>query len=220
MFINHIKFGLRNIKRHKLFSFINIAGLAVGMACFILIMLWVQDEQSYDKFHANKDRLYLVTIIHPNDITDPNVPYALVPIMANEFPEIRDYTRIYELGALSTCSFGYRPANGSSIMFYEDKVNLVDPCFFTMFSFPFKYGDPKAALQAPNSLVISEKIAFKYFGQKNPLGEKLTFNNREDVIVTGVVRVPTNSHLQFDFVAPSCFFTSKNFTPHINHQSS
>ena len=202
MFINHIKFGLRNIKRHKLFSFINIAGLAVGMACFILIMLWVQDEQSYDKFHVNKDQLYLVTIIHPNDITDPNVPYALAPIMANEFPEILDYTRIYELGDLSTCSFRYRPANGSSIMFYEDKVNLVDPCFFTMFSFPFKYGDPKIALQAPNSLVISEKIAFKYFGQKNPLGEKLTFNNRADVIVTGVVRVPTNSHLQFDFVAP------------------
>jgi putative ABC transport system permease protein len=202
VFINHLKLSLRNIKRHKLFSFINIAGLAVGMACFILIMLWVQDEQSYDKFHANKDRLYLVTIIHPNEITDPNVPYALAPIMANEFPEILDYTRIYELGALSTCSFGYRPANGSSIMFYEDKVNLVDPCFFTMFSFPFKYGDPKTALQAPNSLVISEKIALKYFGQKNPLGEKLTFNNREDVIVTGVVRVPTNSHLQFDFVAP------------------
>ncbi|UCH92774.1 MAG: ABC transporter permease, partial [Candidatus Aminicenantes bacterium] len=123
MFINHLKFGLRNIKRHKLFSFINIAGLAVGMACFILIMLWVQDEQSYDRFHANKDRLYLVTIIHPNDITDPNVPYALAPIMANEFPEILDYTRIYELSALRTCSFGYRPDNGPPIMFYEDKVN-------------------------------------------------------------------------------------------------
>jgi putative ABC transport system permease protein len=202
VFINHLKFGLRNIKRHKLFSFINIAGLAVGMACFILIMLWVQDEQSYDKFHAHKDRLYLVTIIHPNDITDPNVPYALAPIMANEFPEILDYTRIYELGALSTCSFRYVPGNGPSIMFYEDKVNLVDPSFFSMFSFPFKYGDPKTALQAPNSLVISEKIASKYFGQKNPLGEKLIFNNRADVIVTGVVRVPANSHLQFDFVAP------------------
>jgi len=202
MFINHLKFGLRNIKRHKLFSFINIAGLAVGMACFILIMLWVQDEQGYDNFHTNKDRLYLVTIIHPNDITDPNVPYALAPIMANEFPEIADYTRIYDLGALSTCSFGYRPDNGPSKMFYEDKVNLVDPSFFSMFSFPFIYGDPKTALQTPNSLVVSEKIASKYFGQKNPLGEKLTLNNRSDVIVTGVVRVPANSHLQFDFVAP------------------
>lgn len=202
MFINHLKFGLRNIKRHKLFSFINIAGLAVGMACFILIMLWVQDEQSYDKFHANKDQLYLVTIIHPNDITDPNVPYALVPIMANEFPEIADYTRIYDLGALRTCSFGYRPDNGPSKMFYEDKVNLVDPSFFSMFSFPFIYGDPKTALQSPDSLVISEKMASKYFGQTNPLGEKLTFNNQADVIVTGVVRVPANSHLQFDFVAP------------------
>jgi putative ABC transport system permease protein len=202
MFINYVKFALRNFKSRKLTSFINIVGLAVGMACFILIMIWVKDERSYDRFHANKDQLYLVTIIHPNDITDPNVPYALAPIMATEFPEILDYTRIYDLGALRTCSFRYRQDNHTSAMFYEDKVILVDPHFFTMFSFPFKYGDPETALQDPNSLVISEKVAFKYFGDNNPMWKKLTLNNRRDMVITGVVRIPPNSHLQFHFVAP------------------
>jgi hypothetical protein len=202
MFTNHLKFALRNIYRHKLFSFINIAGLAVGMACFILIMLWVRDERSYDGFHTHKDRLYLLTIIHPGDITDPNVPYALAPIMADEFPEIRQYTRIYELSALKTCSFRYQPDRGPSVMFYEDSVDLVDPSFFSMFSFPFKYGNPETALRGPESLVISENAAAKYFGEENPLGKKLTLNNRTDMIVTAVVRVPANSQLQFDFLAP------------------
>jgi len=202
MFRKHLTFAWRHIVRHKLFSFINIAGLAVGMACFILIMIWVRDEQSHDRFHRHKDRLYLLTVIHPGDITDPNVPYALAPIMANECPEIARYTRIYELGALKTCSFRTRPDSGPSVMFYEDKVDLVDPSFFAMFSFPFIYGNPETALQTPDSLVLSEKASLKYFGGKNPLGQKLTFNNRADMTVRGVVRIPARSTLQFDFLAP------------------
>jgi putative ABC transport system permease protein len=201
MFRNYFKIAFRNIARNRLFSIINLLGLAVGMACFILISLWVQDELSYDGFHANKDQLFLLTIEHPNNVLDPNVPYALAPLLAADYPEIRDYTRIYQLGQ-TTCAFAYQPEDRPRVMFYEDSVNLVDRAFFTMFSFPFVKGDPASALEDPNALVIREEVAQKYFGDEDPLGKKLTFNNRRDMIVTGVVRMPSNSHLRLDFVAP------------------
>jgi len=201
MLNSYFKSAVRYILRKKFFSFINILGLDVGMACFILISIWVQDELSFDEFHENKDRLYLLSITHPNDIVDRNVPYALASVLAGEFPEISDYTRIYKLSALKTCSFRYQPDDGPPAMFYEDSVNLVDAGFFSMFSFPFVDGSPETALRDRNALVINEKIAHKYFGTENPLGKKLTLNNRSDLIVTGVVRVPENSALRFDFMA-------------------
>jgi ABC-type antimicrobial peptide transport system permease subunit len=192
---------LRNLLGNKLAATINVLGLAVGMACFILIALWVQDELSYDNFHTNKDDLYLLTITHPNDVVDYNVPYALAHILASEYPEIVDYTRIYELN-LMTCSFKYHRENGQQVKFYEDKGILVDPCFFSMFTFSFVRGDPSTALKNPNSLILREEVANKYFGEDDPIGKKLTFNNREDLVVTGVVRVPSRSHIQFDFLSP------------------
>ena len=202
MIRNYFKIAFRNIIRNKVFALINILGLAVGMACFILITLWIRDEMSYDKFHTNKDNLYLLTIIHPNDVVDPNVPYALAPRLADEFPEFAQFTRIYEYGLLATCTFKYRPENGNPVMFYEDNVNLVDPSFFSMFSFPFVFGRPETAFQNPNSLVITDEIATKYFGQDNPLGRTLNLNNRQDLIVSGVIHIPSNSHIQPDFLAP------------------
>jgi putative ABC transport system permease protein len=200
MIRNYFKIALRNIIRNKVFALINILGLAVGMACFILITLWIQDELSYDKFHANRDNLYLLTIIHPDDVVDPNVPYALAPRLADEFPEFIHFTRIYQLGNLRSCVFKYRSGDGTPVMFYEDSVNLVDSSFFSMFSFPFVYGNPESALQSPDSLVITEEIATKYFGHENPLGKVLTLNNRDDLVVSGVIRIPSNSHLQPDFI--------------------
>lgn len=201
MLRNYFKTTLRCLLRNKLASTINISGLAVGMACFILIALWVQDELSFDKFHANKNELYLLTITHPSGIVDYNVPYALAPVLASEYPEILEYTRIYELDTM-TCSFKYQRQDGHQVKFYEDHVILVDPCFFSMFSFSFVQGDPTTALQNPDSLVLREETAQKYFGKDSPLGKKLTFNNRDDLTVTGVVRVPPNSHIQFDILAP------------------
>jgi putative ABC transport system permease protein len=201
MIKNYFKVTLRNIVRNRMFALINILGLAVGIACFILIGLWIQDELSYDKFHSQKDDLYLLTIIHPDDNIDPNVPYALAPRLADEFHEIVHYTRIYSLGNLRTCTFKYQPVQGFPVMFYENDVDLVDTSFFSMFSFPFLYGDAETALQNPNSLVISDKIATKYFGHDNPVGKVLTLNNRDDLVVTGVISVPSNSHLQMDFIA-------------------
>jgi len=201
MIKNYIKIAYRNISRNKTFTLINTLGLAVGMACFILITLWIQDELSYDKFHTNKDDLYLLTIIHPNSITDPNVPYALAPRLAEEVPEIAHFTRIYSLGSIRTCTFKYQPSQGMPVMYYETNVDLVDSSFFSMFSFPFVYGNAQTAFRDPHSLVITERIAAKYFGRENPMGKTLTLNNQEDLIVTGVVDIPSNSHLQMDFIA-------------------
>lgn len=200
MLKSYIKTAFRYIFRKKLFAAINILGLTAGIACFILISIWAQDEMSFDKFHQNKDNLYLLTIIHPNDAVDWNVPYALAPTLSDQYPEIKDYTRIYTLASLRTCSFKYQPEAGPQVLFYEDNVNLVDPGFFTIFSFPFIYGSPETALAEQNALVLREEVARKYFGTENPLGKKLTLNNQADLIVAGVVRVPKNSHIQFDFI--------------------
>jgi hypothetical protein len=202
MFKNYLKIAIRNIRKNKLFAAINILGLAVGMACFILISLWVQDELSYDEFYLNRNELYLINIKHPGDLNgygDPNAPYALAPILAREFPGIIYYTRIEELDNIITCSFKYQPDENRSgqKMFYENNVWRVDTCFFSMFTFPFSRGAPETALSTQNSLVITDKIAKKYFGKENPLGKKLTLNNRRDYMVTGVVHIPANSHLKF-----------------------
>jgi len=201
MLKNYLKIAFRNIMRKKLFASINTLGLTVGMACFILIALWIQDELSFDKFHTNRDDLYLLTIIHPDDVRDPNVPYALAPRLADEFPEIIHYTRIYELGNQRTCSFKYQPEEGLPVKFYENNVNLVDSSFFSMFSFHFIHGRPETALQNPNSIVINDKIANKYFSQINPLGKILNLNNSTDLVVSGVINIPSNSHIQLDFIA-------------------
>ncbi|MBN1222717.1 MAG: ABC transporter permease [Candidatus Aminicenantes bacterium] len=202
MLRNYIKIAVRNIYRNKMFATINILGLSVGMACFFLIALWVRDELSFDKFHVNKDRLYQMTIKHPNDVLDPNVPYALAPVLKSEYSEITDYTRLVRLANIMTCSLRYQDDRGKQVKFYEDKICRVDPGFFSMFSFSFLKGDPDKALKDPDSVILSEGIAEKYFGSENPLGKKLTFNDDEDWTVTAVVRIPANSHIQFDFWAP------------------
>jgi putative ABC transport system permease protein len=199
---DYIRVALRKFKRQKFSALINLSGLAAGLAVCILISLWVRDELGYDKYLANRDRLFLLTIEFPNGTLDSNVPYALAPGLAREYPEIRDYTRIYEMGTLTTCSFSYQPGNGPRVMHYEDSVDLVDPGFFAMFSFPFIQGDPATALRDRNAVVIRDEAARRYFGDENPLGKKLTFNNREDLVVSGVIRVPSGSHLRPDFVAP------------------
>jgi putative ABC transport system permease protein len=197
---NYFQVAVRKFKRQKQGALINLSGLAVSLAVCILTSLWVRDELGYDKFLANRDHLYLLTIEHPNSVLDPNVPYALAPALAREYPEIRQYSRIFRLETITTCSFSYQPENGPRIMHYEDSVNLVDAGFFSMFSFPFIHGDPATALRGPNSLVIRDEAARKYFGDENPVGKKLTFNNRQDLIVSGIIHVPANSHLRPDFV--------------------
>ncbi|MFZ2053846.1 MAG: ABC transporter permease [Candidatus Aminicenantales bacterium] len=201
MIRNYLTIAWRHMVRSKLFTLTNLLGLSIGMACFILISLWIRDEKSTDGFHTNKERLYQVIIVHPDGGQDPNAPYALAPILADEYPEIASQSRVVELANIMTCSFSCRPAGRPPVQFYEKRVIQVDPSFFAMFSFPVKSGNPETALESPTSLVISEAAAEKYFGPEEPIGKTMTFNGEVNLKVSGVVRVPRNSHLQFDFAA-------------------
>lgn len=190
MFKNYMKIALRNIRKQRGYSFINITGLAIGMACCILIIMWVQDELSYDTFHENGENLYRTTAITPDGIWESS-PWALVPALKKDFPEIIKGTRYAQIAILTK----YKDNS-----FYEEWA-LVDPDFFEMFSFSFIEGDPKTAFSNLNSAVITERTAEKYFGNSDPMGKIITFNNRIDLAITGVIQnVPSNSHMQFDLL--------------------
>ncbi len=191
MLINYLKITIRNIRRHKAYSFINIAGLAIGIASCMLIMLWVQDELSYDRFHEHADSLYVATFSNGSLVT----PTALSEFLKEEYPEVLHASRFNGMG--------------SSLLKYEDtEINepggvMVDPDFVKMFTIPFLKGNRETALDDPRSILISEKLALKYFGNKDPIGETMTFSTMIDLKVTGVFEdYPSNSHIEFEYILP------------------
>jgi len=199
MFTNYVKVALRNIKRYKGYSFINIAGLAVGMACSILIFLWVLEIVRFDRFHDNLDNIYVVRRnSHYADgqiMTSTNMPGPLAPALQQNFPEIIKATRFFKPGEM-LLSYGEKK-------FYETGVAGTDPLLFEIFTFPLIHGDPKLVLRDKYSIVISEEMVEKYFGEEDPIGKTININNRFDFIVTGIAeKVPTNSHITFDFLVP------------------
>jgi putative ABC transport system permease protein len=198
MIKNYLKIALRNIRRHPGYSTINIAGLAIGLACCLFILIWVLDELSYDKFHENAPYLYRV---EENQYYSGRVyhvtvtPYPLAPALKQDFPEIIEATQYVGLGG-QLLRYGEKA-------FFETGIKAVAPAFFRMFTFPFVKGDSKTALDDPFSIVISEEIAEKYFGDEDPIGKVFSINNRYDMKVMGVMKnVPNNSYLQFDMVIP------------------
>jgi predicted permease len=196
MFNSYLKIALRTIQRHKGYSFINIMGLAVGIACCVLILLWVQDELSYDRFHENYRDLYR-TVVNVGDKWWTSSPWALAPTLKKDYPEIQMYTRYGEIQRLIT----YGDKN------FNEDIAFVDHDFFKMFTFPFVEGNPDSAFPTVNSAVITEKTARKYFGNDDPLGKALNVNNRFQLTITGVIKeVPSNSHMQFDVVIPVLLF--------------
>jgi len=196
VFKNYFKIAFRNLIRSKVFSFINILGLAIGLACTILILLWVQDELSYDNFHKNGSNLYRVVYEWK---TQPglfaNSPGMLAPEAKKVIPEIVEAARMMKRPKMVIKSVGEDQKNVSA--FYEENYYLVDPSMFKMFTLPFIKGDPETALD--KGMVITEEIALKYFGTTNALGRRLNVNNWFDITVTGVIKnIPGNSHFNFD----------------------
>lgn len=208
MFRNNLTIALRIFKRHKGYSFINIAGLTIGMACFILMMFYINHELSFDKFHAKYDRLYRVIRKYPENQSSTflylaTTPASLAPTMVEEFPEVTSCTRIKEV---------------TGTMHYENKAFsetglFADDHFFDLFSFSLLKGNKTSCLRDSFALVITEKLARKYFGAEDPVGKILHFsqqmdieqhgsqNENYDLLVTGVIRnVPDLSHLHFDYL--------------------
>ncbi len=208
MFKNYFKVAVRNMKRYKVYSFINITGLAIGMACCLLISLWVFDELSYDRFHEFADRIYRVEFDqnYSGNLFHVNVsPYPLARALETEIPEIEQAARYTDLGEMLFQS--------GQNTFYENKVGAVDPSFLTIFSFPLTKGVRTKALNDPMSLVISQKTAEKYFGTEDPIGKILTVNNRFEFLVTGIFQdVPQNSTFRFNVLISYLFMEKMGYT--------
>ena len=197
MFWSYLKIAIRNVVRQKLYSTINILGLAVGVAACITILLYVQDELSYDRYHEKADRIYRVALRAAIGGNDFNMVLTAAPVAAallEEFPEVESATRIDYIG-------------GFPVIRYEDKVfseelyTAADSTIFDVFDIPFILGDPKTALAEPNSLVLTESTAKRYFGDENPMGKMITSNKVNERMVTGVIEdFPHNSHFHYDFL--------------------
>ncbi len=191
MIKNYFKVALRSLWRQKGYSFINIIGLAAGLTCALLIMLWVQDELSFDQFHTNSDKLYQIEMdqVYDGQLYHVNVTaWPCAPSWKDEIPEVVDATRF---GSCGTRSFRY-----GDNAFIEDNVKAVDPSFFTMFDFELLYGDKNSVLRDPFSVVIDEATSIKYFGRKNPIGEVLSVDTQLNLTVSGVFNnTPRNSSI-------------------------
>jgi ABC-type antimicrobial peptide transport system permease subunit len=207
MFGNYLKVALRNILRHKAFSVINLFGLAVGMAVCILILLWVWDETSYDRFHENIDELYRV-VEHQNYTSGSMFPVAVTPdligpALKDDYPEVLEFARLL---VFNNVLVEYQDK-----ALFEDDVCLADPSLLNIFDFPLLKGNKETVLPGTESVVISERMAKKYFRNEDPIGKTISFFNLTDLVITGVMKdVPHNSHLQFDFLGHFDFIR-KNF---------
>lgn len=203
MIKNYFKIAWRTITRNKVTSIINIAGLAIGMACVILILFYVQDELRYDRFFKQATRIYQVNINgnqDGNEFLTGNTPPPVGPALVNEFPEIETYTRIYRPGEIVV---RYEEEKQTENYFTEKGIMAVDSNFLQVFNYSMKEGDPVTCLQKPASVVITENTAKKYFGTANPIGKILLFDNeRNPLTVTGVLYdIPSQSSFQFDILA-------------------
>ena len=196
---SYIKIAFRKIKRHKAYSFINLAGLTVGMASCILILLWVWNELSFDCFHENADQLFRA--VEHEQMSDgrilayPVFPTGFGPAFKIDYPQVLEAVR-------------FRRSRGRIVRFgdnsfYEDGFAFADPELFKIFTFPLLQGNVDTILSAPASIVLTEEMVQKYFKGKDPIGQVIQVDGKHEFQVTGVLKnIPHNSQIQFDFVVP------------------
>ena len=198
MIKNYFLIALKNLRKQKLFSLINILGLTIGITCCLMLFLFILNEFSFDKFHKNGKNIYRIMRVGEMNGERHEIPYvsaAYAPALLNDFPgAIHSAVRIMHDNDL----ISYK-----NISFNEKNIFLTDDNFFTVFSFHLVKGDPATVLKDPNSIVLTETAAKKYFGNESPIGKVLEFNKDQQLKVTGIAKdVPVNSHLQFDMVIP------------------
>ncbi|MVM33067.1 FtsX-like permease family protein [Spirosoma sp. HMF4905] len=197
MLRNYLLIAFRNLRKHKTFSFINLTGVAVGLACFLLIALYVKDELSYDRYNTNADRIYRVTRTFLSSEGTPSLKLAQAappfgPLIKQDFPEAEQVVRTIDNGAL--VRYGEHSFNEEDMYFAE--ANL-----FKVFDFKLLSGNPDQALVNPFSIMFSRPMAEKYFGSENPIGKTVRLNNQFDLTVTGVYEpLPAQSHFHPKFL--------------------
>jgi putative ABC transport system permease protein len=205
MFRNYFLVAFRNIVKQKFYAFINILGLTIGIAATLFIILYVADELSYDRFHTNIDNMYRISLhgrLAGQEVHVNYTPPPLVAALKDEVPGIRDAIRLWEW---TDVIISYE-----DLVFTEDKIFHTDSCFFDFFSFKLLAGDANTALTEPNSMVLTESSAKKFFGEEEALGRILIFSNDKKAMkVTGIVEdPPSNSHFKFNYLVS---FSSNEF---------
>ena len=201
MFENYLKVAVRNLFKFKMFSFLNISGLAIGMACCILAFLYIQDEIGYDQFHEKSNRIYRVLREREANSgeshTQPGTSGALAPSLLKDFSEIQSAVRTWDIDTW----INYKEK------WFQQKFMMTDSQIFEIFSFPFIKGDPETALMEPYTIVLTQEMANKFFPDEDPIGRTITVEHRYfrgDYKITGVLKnIPINSTIQFDFLASS-----------------
>ena len=207
MLKNYLKIALRNIIKHKGISFINIVGLAIGISCSVLILLFVTNELSYDKFHKKADRIYRLAVRASIGDTKIHQTYSssqTFRMLLEDFPEIETGVKFLNLGST--------PVMPDEKTFYESKFFAVDSTFYDVFSVPLIHGNPVTVLKDPNTMVLSKNTSLKYFGDINVVGKviKVDFSSYGGIVafkITGVSEnVPDNSHFHYDILVSSASF--------------
>ncbi|MBN1940297.1 MAG: ABC transporter permease [Candidatus Aminicenantes bacterium] len=194
LWANYLKVALRSLLRRKIFSSINMFGLALGLACCLVVALFVRQELSYDRFHENAEK---IVRIREDLFRDAEVfesirnPSWMGPAMVESFPEVRNQTRIVRGGGV---------VNQGDLR-SDERLFFADASFLTVFSFPLLSGNPVSALAEPSSAVITRRLALKYFGEEDALGKTLTVDGKYPFKITGILAdIPENSHIKFDFL--------------------
>lgn len=204
MLQNYLKTAFRNLTRNKIFALINILGLAIGMACCFLIVLFVKDELSYDQFQDKFERIYRVKYLPKFSGTDmqlARIPPPVSPLLTEYFPEIEASARFYNRSA--SIEVPSTIEGEENKQYEEDRVFFADSTLTDIFTLHFTKGNPNTALDAPFSVVIAESIAEKYFGDENPMGKTILMSGQYPFKVTGVFEdYPDNSHVHFELIAP------------------
>ena len=200
MLKNYLIFTLRNLLKHKTHAIINILGLAIGIACFLIIYLYITDELSYDRHHKNSKNIYRLVNVYDFDGVGENSassPFPVAFTLMNDYPDmVKNTVRLFNF-----------QAPRSFVQYEENKFNekhffFADSTFFDIFDYKFVSGNPETALDEMNAVVITESTSKRYFGEKNPIGQNIKFETNLILQVTGVIKdVPYQSHLTFDFIA-------------------
>lgn len=196
MFKNYLKIAFRNIRRHRGYAFINITGLALGITCCIVILLYIITELSYDKYHEHKECIYRVSQLEETEnhtSIDPNTAPPLVPALIDDFPEVESGARILPISS--------RLVKQENRIFYEDLFMFADEALFEILTIPILEGNPETFLDRPNTMVISQRMAEKYFGPESPLGQSIDVDSRKYEITGVVSNPPKNTHLKYDLIA-------------------